>query len=158
MFNIQITHESKIFPEYYPEVYPEATTSVENLDLPPYQVETPEVLRDWQRMYERISDMDSRVGELLRELEAEGVAENTIVFYCSDHAGITLRSKRLLYNSGTHVPFIAYFPEKYRHLAPEAGEGVSDRLVQFIDMPKTFLSLAGARVPAHMPGFCACSE
>jgi N-sulfoglucosamine sulfohydrolase len=47
--------------------------------------------------------MDSRVGEILRELEESGEAENTIVFYYADHGGILARSKRYVYETGTHV-------------------------------------------------------
>lgn len=156
VFNLTVSHEGQIFPEHYPERYPEATIPAEHIKIPPYQVKTPEVIMDWQRMYERIGDMDRKVGELLKELEESGEAENTIIFYNSDHAGITMRSKRLLYHSGTHVPFLAYFPEKFKHMAPSADNGISSRLVQFIDMPRTWLSLAGAEIPEYMPGRILC--
>lgn len=152
VFNTTLSHEGQIFPEHYPDRYPEAKTPAENIKIPPYQVSTPEVIRDWRRAYDRIRDMDSYVGDLIEELESEGEAENTIIVYNSDHGGITLRSKRFLFDSGTRVPFIVYVPEKWKHLFPHEAGSVSERLTQFIDMPKTFLSIAGAEVPDHMSG------
>lgn len=152
VFNILGTHEGQIFARRYPDKYPEAQTPTDGIVIPPYQVSTPENIRDWQRLYDRVSDMDRQVGKYLAELEASGEAENTIVVYCPDHAGITLRSKRYLFDSGTRVPLIIYVPEKWRHLAPGKPGSVIERLVQYIDMPRTFLSLAGAEVPDRMTG------
>ena len=152
IYNILATHEGQIFNELYPEKYPPEGSPAKGIIIPPYQVETPENLADWQRVYERIEDMDSQVGKYLAELQESGEAENTIVVYCPDHGGITLRSKRYLFDSGTRVPLIIYVPEKWKHLAPGKPGSVIERLVQYIDMPRTFLSLAGAEVPDRMPG------
>jgi len=80
--------------------------------------------------------------------------ENTIVFYVSDHGGIMIRSKRFLYDSGTNVPFIAYFPKKWEHLAPKgyAAGTVSDRLVDFTDIITTLVHLCGAEIPKTYEG------
>ena len=154
VFNVLVSHEGQIFEKWYPKRkrYPEAKTPPDKIRIPPYQVKTPEIILDWQRMYDRLADMDAQVGQRLRDLENSGEADNTIVFYCSDHGGITLRTKRYLYDSGTRVPFIVYVPEKWRHLASGAPGSVSDRLVQFLDMPRTFLSLAGVQPPDRMTG------
>jgi len=154
IFNTTISHESGIFQKRYekdPASNP-TTPAPEKLKIPPYQVKTPEVIRDWQRVYQRVNEMDTAVGAILQELEALGEADNTIVFYCSDHGGITLRSKRFLHDSGTRVPFMIRVPGKWKQLAPIATGSVSQRLAQFVDMPKTFLALAGAEVPDRMPG------
>lgn len=152
IFNIGLSHEGQIFERLYPEKYPTPKTPAEVIKVPPYQVNTPEVVMDWRRVYDRIADMDSVVGRLLDELEELGEAENTIVFYCSDHAGIMLRTKRFLFDSGTRVPFIIYVPEKWKNLATGVPGSVNERLTQFIDMPRTYLSIAGAEVPDRMPG------
>lgn len=152
VFNILTTHEGQLFARRYPEKYPEAQTPADGIVIPPYQVNTPENMRDWQRLYDRVADMDDQVGKYLADLEESGEAENTIVVYCPDHAGITLRSKRYLFDSGTRVPLIIYVPEKWKHLASGKPGEVVERLVQFIDMPRTFLSLAGAEVPDRMTG------
>ncbi|MEO0454328.1 MAG: sulfatase-like hydrolase/transferase [Verrucomicrobiota bacterium] len=150
VFNLTISHESQVFPDRWKGKEPE--TTADQLPIPPYQLKIPEVLTDWQRYYDQLEKMDTQVGEILEELEASGKAEDTIIAYCSDHGGITLRSKRYLHDSGTRVPFMMYFPEKWKHLAPQEQGSVSDRLVQFIDMPKTWLSLAGIEAPESMSG------
>ncbi len=156
VFNLEQTHEGQIFDQHYGkpprnwDVTPK--TSGERILIPPYQTATPENILNWRRMYDKIAEMDGKVGSLLKTLEQSGEAENTIVVYCADHGGITLRSKRYLYDSGVRVPMIAAFPPKWQHLAPDAPGSVSDRLVQFIDMPRTFLSLAGVQPPDAMTG------
>ncbi|HYH56619.1 MAG TPA: sulfatase/phosphatase domain-containing protein, partial [Anseongella sp.] len=88
----------------------------------------------------------------LAELEKSGEAANTIVFFYSDHGGTVPRGKGYLYESGTHVPFIAYFPEKWKHLAAMPLPAVSDRLVSFVDFAPTVLNLAGVEIPGFMTG------
>ncbi len=152
VFNIEVSHEGQIFDMHYPKDYKNPDSISKSLDIPPYQVRTPENLLDWQRMYDRIHDMDAKVGKLLQELKESGEAENTIVFYCSDHSGITLRSKRYLYDSGTHVPLIVYVPEKWKTWSAGIAGSKIDRLVQFTDLPKTFLAIANAKAPTTMTG------
>ncbi|MEM1223541.1 MAG: sulfatase-like hydrolase/transferase [Verrucomicrobiota bacterium] len=150
IFNLTTSHESGIFPVNHKT---SLRVPAESIRVPAYQVATPEVIRDWRNYYNRLELMDSQVGQILDELKASGEAENTIIAYCSDHGGVTLRSKRFLHDTGTRVPLIVYFPEKWQHLAPEQPGSVSNRLVQFIDMPKTWLSLAGINPPNFMPGY-----
>ncbi len=122
------------------------------IPIPPYHPDTPQVRQDWARLYELITGMDYWVADMLKELEEAGLADETIVIFWSDHGTGMPRSKRWLYESSTHVPYIAYFPEKYRHLAPgEPGE-VIDQLVSFVDFAPTTLSLAGVEIPEHMQG------
>jgi uncharacterized sulfatase len=96
------------------------------------------------------------VGKILDELEADGLADETIVWFFSDHGAGLPRHKRLLHDSGMRVPLLVRFPPKYRHLAPDGlGPGaVSDRLVRFVDFAPAVLRLAGLAVPEAMPG-CA---
>ncbi len=158
VFNTTLSHESSIFPKNIEnslkrnQIPEKPRVAAENIQLPPYQLRTPETVYDWQRMYDALDRMDQEVDRLLKELEASGEAGNTIVIYNSDHAGITLRSKRYLYDSGTRVPLIVCFPERWKHLAPGQPGTVSTRLTQFLDMPRTFLSLCGAQIPAHYTG------
>src|SRR3546814_20647207 len=96
--------------------------------------------------------MDRWVGEKLRELEEAGLADNTIVLYYSDHAGILGRSKRYLYESGLRVQLIVRFTEKYAHLAPGKPGTRNERVVSFIDFPPSIRSLTGMDVPQNIPG------
>jgi hypothetical protein len=90
---------------------------------------------------------------MLKALADRGLAENTIVVYNSDHGGVLPRSKRFLFNSGTHCPLIIRIPEQFKHLWPAEKTGTAvDRLVSFVDMPKTWLKITGSEIPEVMQG------
>jgi N-sulfoglucosamine sulfohydrolase len=118
-----------------------------------YHPDLPAIRMSYAKYQDAVQTMDANVGEVLRQLETDGLADDTIVFFVTDHGGVMPRSKRFLYDSGTHVPFIARVPEKFRHLWPaeKPGETVG-RIISFVDMPKTWLSLAGAEIPGVMQG------
>ena len=99
-----------------------------------------------------ITYMDKQVGQTLKELEEDGLADNTIVFYYSDHGAGMPRSKRWLYDSSLKVPCMVRFPQKYASLAPGAPGSTTDRMVSFVDFGPTALSLAGVKVPENMQG------
>jgi hypothetical protein len=121
--------------------------------LPPYHPATPEMKHDWAQYYDKIEDMDSWVGKKLKELEEAGLLENTIVFYYGDHGGVLARSKRYVYESGTHVPFIVRIPEKYKYLFPEKTVGSKvNRLISFVDLLPTLLSITGIPIPDYLQG------
>lgn len=150
IFNITTSHESSIhksIPDDQLRHRPEEVT------LPPYHPDTPEMRHDWAQYYDKVEDMDSQVGQLLQELEEAGLSENTIVFYYADHGGVLGRSKRFLFETGTHVPFIIRIPEKYKHLYPKKTTGSAiDELVSFVDLAPTLLSLVDLEAPGYMQG------
>lgn len=149
VFNFTITHESQIRKRPHKLVHDPAKAP-----LPPYHPDTPEVRHDWAQYYDNITTMDALVGAILRELEELGLAEDTIVIFCSDHGSGMPRHKRWPGDSGLHVPLIVHFPERLRHLAPKdyrAG-GTTGQLVSFVDFAPTLLSLAGERAPEWMQG------
>jgi N-sulfoglucosamine sulfohydrolase len=120
------------------------------IKVPPYYPDTPLVREELARMYDNIADMDTRVGELLKQLEDDGLAESTIVFYWSDHGDGVPRAKRSLYDSGLRVPLMIRWPKA---LNPPFSPGtVNNQLVSFIDLAPTVLAAAGLDVPAHMQG------
>lgn len=149
VFNFTTTHESQIRMRPHTPVHDPAKVRV-----PAYHPDTPEVRLDWAQYYDKLTEMDAQAGEILRQLEEDGLTERTIVFYYGDHGPGMPRSKRWTYDSGLRVPLIVYVPERYRNLAPEdwTPGGRSDRPVGFIDLAPTVLSLAGIEPPAHMQG------
>jgi len=155
--NFTISHESQIRNEIA------AANRIHDpakVPLPSYHPDAPEVRRDWAQYYDRVTMMDQQAGSELKRLEQAGLADDTIVFFFSDHGSGMPRSKRSACNSGLNVPFIVYFPPKWRHLAPrdyEAG-GTSDRLVSFIDLAPSTLSLAGIEPPDWMQGGAFCGK
>jgi uncharacterized sulfatase len=149
VFNSEKSHESKIRARPHTAVHDPAKVRV-----PPYHPDTPEVRRDWAQYYDVVSEADADAGELLAQLDADGLADDTIVFYYGDHGSGMPRSKRWPYHSGLHVPLVVFIPEKFKDLRPpeyKAG-GKSDQLVSFVDFPPTLLSLVGVKPPDWMQG------
>lgn len=151
VFNFTISHESQIRNAideknriHDPPLAP----------IPAYHPDTPEVRKDWAQYHDRITMMDAECGAALRELEEAGLTEDTIVIYWGDHGSGMPRNKRWPYHSGLNVPLMAHFPEKWRHLAPAdyAPGGTSDRLVGFVDLAPTMLSIAGIEPKEWMQG------
>lgn len=150
VFSNTTTHESKIHQQIPTEELKHDPAKVE---IAPYHPDLPEVRHDWAQYYDRNEQMDAEIGEILKDLEESGEAENTIVIYYGDHGGVLARSKRYVYETGTRVPFIVRIPEKYKYLFPaeKPGEPVN-RIVSFVDLVPTFLSIAGIEVPEYLQG------
>jgi len=143
IFNIMTTHESMIWSRHDPlEVQPEDI----DMSLFPYYPDDPVVRQDLARLYTNIAIMDRESQAFFDEIEEAGLADNTIIIWYSDNGGPIPRGKRSIYNTGTNVPFMIKFPDGYR-----AGQ-VDDRLVTFMDIPATIMSLAGVKVPEYMEG------
>ncbi|HEU5118166.1 MAG TPA: sulfatase-like hydrolase/transferase [Isosphaeraceae bacterium] len=120
--------------------------------LPPYHPDTPGTRKNWARYADMITYMDKEVGGVLKQLEDDGLADDTIVFFYSDHGAGMPRSKRWLYDSSTRVPFMVRLPEKYAAMAPSKPGSTTDRLISFVDLAPTALSLAGIGAPEMMQG------
>jgi len=151
--NFMTSHESRLHRGTVPEWHDPA-----NATLPPHHPDLPEIRETWAVYYDYITRMDAEIGAMLARLEEDGLAENTIVFYFSDHGGAVPGSKRFLFESGLRVPLIIRFPEKWGHLAPAAPGSQTERLVSFVDFPPTVLSLAKAAIPDHMQGQAFAGE
>lgn len=125
----------------------------EDVTLPPYIPDSPQARYDWALYFDAVEQMDSVVGRLLKELDESGLADNTIVFYYSDHGGVLPRSKRFMYETGTRTAMVIRIPEKYKYLYPAEKPGDKvDRLVNFVDLPPTLCSIAGIPIPDYMQG------
>ncbi len=157
VFNFLTTHESRIWPDPQaaframglPEALAHAApdplvTDPAAVEVPPYYPDTPVVRRDIAQHYDNINRMDAQAGRILRQLEEDGLLENTVVFFWSDHGDGLPRHKRWVYDSGLHVPLIIHVPGQ--------SPAVDDQLVSFLDLAPTVLSLAGVEPPAHMQG------
>ena len=149
IFNETCSHESQIRKLPHTAIHDPAKVRV-----PAYHPDTPEVRQDWAQYYDKVTEADASAGERLKELAEAGLAEDTIVFYYADHGSGMSRNKRWPSNSGLQVPMVVYFPPKWQHLAPkEYAAGVkSDRLVSFVDLAPTLLSIIGVQPPEWMQG------
>ncbi len=147
VFNPTRTHESGMWPQNCPE----PAFDPDEMALPPYFPDTPKVREAMARMYTNIERSDAELGELLGQLQEDGLAEETVVFHWSDHGPLP-RGKRWPYDCGVRVPMIVRWPGRI-----EAGT-VSDRLLSTIDLGPTVLSLADVPIPAHMQGTAFLGE
>ena len=149
IFNYTVSHESKIRTRPHQLKHDPAAAPV-----PAYHPDTAEVRHDWAQYYDKMTEMDQQVGEILAEVEADGLSESTIIFYYGDHGSGMPRSKRWPFDSGLRVPLLLHVPAKFRHLAPtDYGSGkVTDRLVSFVDLGPTAISMAGLKPPTNMQG------
>lgn len=158
VFNNMVTHESQLDEKRIRQYVENKEIPIlprinpKNIVLPPYHPDLPEIREDWARLHDLITLMDSMSGDLLNELRAEGLDENTIVFFYSDHGGQLSRAKRYIYNVGTQVPMIVYLPPKWRHLSKINAGGTDDSFVSFVDLAKTVLSITGCNIPEKMQG------
>jgi arylsulfatase A-like enzyme len=169
VFNFGVTHESNLWNPWYRqydldtfppdrsvrehwkslgERLPKPLFVDEDLDVnvPPYLPDTEPVRRDIRRMYSNIVELDRHIGLLLGQLEEDGLLENTIIVFYTDHGGPLPRQKRLLYDSGLRVPMIIRFPGR-----ENAGK-IEKRLISFVDFAPSLLSMAGINPPAFMDG------
>lgn len=148
VFNSLKSHESQL------RGYKTLITDPAKVRVPAYHPDVPEVRSDWARYYDIVALVDADAAALIRELDEAGLLEDTIIFYFADHGSGMPRSKRTPLNSGLQVPLIVYFPDNWIHLAPPEYRpgGVSDRLVSFVDLAPTMLSLAGEPAPKWMQG------
>ena len=150
VFNLEVTHESQIFPSSPARAGKPLITDPAELAVPPYYPDTPLVRQELARMYDNIADMDAQVGAILKQLEDDGLADNTVVFYWSDHGDGVPRAKRSLYDSGLRVPLMIRWPKALG--SPLTPGTVRDDLVSFIDLAPTVLALAGIEIPRHLQG------
>ena len=114
--------------------------------LPPYYPDHPDLREDWAQYLESIEHVDWEVGQILARLEEEGIADNTVVFFLTDHGVSHARGKQFVSEEGIKVPLIALAPGRI-----EAGM-VREDLVAHIDVTASSLAFAGIEVPAWMEG------
>jgi arylsulfatase A-like enzyme/pimeloyl-ACP methyl ester carboxylesterase len=115
-----------------PDVDPDQVTS-----LPPYVADHPLARRDWADYLETIQSLDAKIGVILRLLEEDGLAPNTLVAFLGDHGREDFRAKASAFDGGYRVPFIIRWPG---HVAPGS---TADELVSLIDLSASTLALAG---------------
>ena len=156
VFNLGVSHESSIHKSIPSK---DLHHRPKDVTLPPYHPDTKEFRHDWAQYYDKIEQLDKQVGKLLDELEKSGLADSTIVFYYGDHGGVLGRSKRFVYETGTRVPFLIRIPKLYKGYFPAAKPGMKvDRIISFVDLAPTLLSLAGAPIPETMQGHAFLGE
>ncbi|HYG76451.1 MAG TPA: sulfatase [Planctomycetota bacterium] len=119
---------------------------IEDVEVPPFLPDTPEVRSDILDYYLEVQRFDRDCGEILKLLEESGRTGNTIVVMTSDNGMPFPRAKANLYDSGTHMPLAIRWPAKIK------GGQVIDSFVSHTDFAPTFLAAVGLPAEPDMTG------
>lgn len=142
IFNFNVTHESQVWVRAKEPMEIDPSKVM----VPPYYPNTPTVRNDIARFLSNVNEMDRQVGEIIKQLEEEGLLDKTIIVFYSDHGDGLPYVKREVTNRGIHVPFIIRYGDKH------AAGTTDDDLHSFVDLSASMLSIAGIPVPIHMQG------
>jgi len=124
---------------------PKPVVDPASVSVMPYYPDHPVFREEIAHHYNTILELDRIVGEIMDRLEADGLLENTVVFFFSDHGSRLPRHKQFLYEGGIRVPFILSGPGI-------PANQVRKDLVSSLDISATSLQLANIRIPDHMHG------
>ncbi len=161
VFNFMNSHQSRTMTESYDwyrknvwEKLPENQRIGDNeFVMPPFYLDSPEMRKQFARVYNSIKLTDNEIGELMARLEQDHLKDSTIIFFYADHGEGVPRGKTNGINLGYRVPFVIWFPELYKHLSPWGSSGVvTDELIDFEDLAPTVISLAGGQRPDYLKG------
>ncbi len=118
----------------------------EDIRVPGFLPDVPEVRSDILDYLVEVEWFDLHLGKMIDLLKKSGELHNTLVVVTSDNGMPFPRAKSNLYEYGTHMPLVIYWPQ----LVP--GGRILDDLVSFIDLAPTFLDAAGLEVPDEITG------
>lgn len=131
--------------------HPQLATA-ENVKPPPYYPDHPIARQEWARFLNSISGMDRRIGWVLEKLQADGLADDTIVIFFADNGRLEPRGIHWCYDSGVHVPLIIRWPKNYP-APPQYTPGKADgQILSLLDVTATTLALAGVTRPGLQHG------
>ena len=143
-----VRYFSSSFGGDLPELTEQEKTNPKDIVLEPYYPDTPLVRRDIARHYDNIQIMDKQVGQILEQLEQDGLADNTIVLWTTDHGDGLPRAKRELFDSGLKAPMVI----RWHNNMPAKAGSTDDRLISYLDFAPTFLNIAKTELPKWLHG------
>ena len=141
VFNIEVTHESQVWVRAKEPLLVDPA----KVTIPPYYPDDSISRAVMARFISNVMTMDSQVGEILKQLKEDGLYDNTIIFFYSDHGDGLPYAKRELYDRGLRAPLMI----KASFLEPGT---VDEQLVSFVDFGPTVLSFAGVEIPENIQG------
>lgn len=152
MQSFGVSHESSLhFPAKLMRTE-KTKTPADKVTLHPYHPDTPTFRYTHARYFDRVGLADAQIGAVVENLKADGLLEDTFIFYFGDHGGVLPRGKGYAHESGLHVPLVVRIPENFKRLADHERGTRTDGFVSFIDFGPTVLNLAGLPVPEQMDG------
>jgi N-sulfoglucosamine sulfohydrolase len=112
------------------------TVSPDEVELPPWLSDLPEVRKEFSEYYQSIHRLDQGVGLVLDALQSTGVADETLVVFLSDNGPPFVNSKTTLFEPGVRLPCLMSVPGREPGLS-------NPNLVSYVDILPTFLDWAG---------------
>lgn len=152
MQSFATTHESSLHFTQTEFETQTTTTDPASVFVAPYHPDTKLFRYTVAKYHDNIRKVDQQIGEVVDQLAADGLLEDTFIFYFGDHGGVLPRGKGYAYESGLHVPLVVRVPENFKHLAPASYGSHIDGFVQFVDFGTTVLNLAGVPSPKQIDG------
>ncbi|WPP51804.1 sulfatase family protein [Catalinimonas niigatensis] len=160
VFNYNDSHQSRTMTHSYEWYQEEVLAKLpaedrigeNDFEMPPFYRDSPEMRKQFARVYNSIKLTDLNIGELLARLKSDQLMDSTIIFFYADHGEGIPRGKTNGINLGYRVPFVVWFPPMYQHLSPWGTAVVTDELISFEDLAPSMISLAGAKVPDYLKG------
>lgn len=122
------------------------------VSIPPYYPDHPVTRTDWAEYLDSASELDRKVGLILKQLDDDGLADSTVVVFLGDHGQSHVRGKQFCYETGLHIPLIIRWPSKFPEPKGFKAGTVDDRLLEAIDLSATTLSILGVEKPEKMQG------
>jgi arylsulfatase A-like enzyme len=114
--------------------------------VPLYLPDVPEVREELALYYDEIARLDNYVGEVLKEIEAQSIEQDTFVLFISDNGRPFPRDKTTLYDGGIRTPWLVRWPGHVR------AASICTQLVSSVDIAPTILTLAGIDIPSTFQG------
>jgi len=120
--------------------------------IPPYYPDDPITRKDWAQYLDSATELDRKIGLVLKQIAADGLADNTIVVFFGDNGAAMVRAKQFCYEEGFHVPLMIRWPKDFPVPKQIKAGTVDERFIDGIDLAPTMLALAGAAKPEKMQG------
>ena len=141
VFNFNITHESRIWKNN--KIHEK--NEIDKISLPIIFPENFQIKNDFLTNYKNIESLDKQIGKIIQQLKDDGLYENTVIFFYSDHGGPFPRYKRSIYDTGIQCPLVIKWIEK-------KSSDRNDQMVSFIDFAPTLIDLAALKIPDYLEG------
>lgn len=141
VFNLMVTHESMVWLNGKKLLL----VDPKDVKVPVYYPDDSVSRNTIARFLTNVMLMDKQVGEIIDQLKADGLYDNTIIFFYSDHGDGMPYVKREILDRGLRVPMIIK--------APFLTKNTTDnQLISFVDLAPTVLYLAGIPIPKSIQG------
>jgi arylsulfatase A-like enzyme len=122
------------------------------VELPPYYPDHDVTRKDWAEYLDSAMELDRKCGVVLRQLEKDGLASNTVVVFFGDNGQAHVRGKQFCYEEGLLVPLIIRWPPGFPRPKNFKPGSEDSQLLEAIDLAPTMLDIAGRAKPGRMQG------